>query len=185
MDLFNLGNLTACCTCSRKADVKANGDDGNGFAQRTSDDNNKRGRLDKPQLGGVGIVFQGTDDGGLKVRLAGIPFSSPSPVPARAPPHRRAPRRVPIYLPAPAAGDRWHAKHSWHDDGAPSCRAQVSSIMSNGPAAASGVVEQGDLLVSVNGVSIDGMTDRECFSPPSIALVGCRRVAVCGVPMRL
>jgi hypothetical protein len=34
MDLFNLGNLTACCTCSRKADVKANGDDGNGFAQR-------------------------------------------------------------------------------------------------------------------------------------------------------
>ena len=91
MDLFNLGNLTACCTCSRKADVKANGDDGNGFAQRTSDDNNKRGRLDKPQLGGVGIVFQGTDDGGLKVRLAGIPFSSPSPVSPHALPRTVAP----------------------------------------------------------------------------------------------
>ena len=25
--------------------------------------------MDKPQLGGVGIVFQGTDDGGLKVSL--------------------------------------------------------------------------------------------------------------------
>jgi len=79
MDLFNLGNLTACCTCSRKTDVKANGDDGKGFAQRTSDDNNMRGRLDKPQLGGVGIVFQGTDDGGLKVRLAGLPSASISP----------------------------------------------------------------------------------------------------------
>lgn len=52
--------------------------------------------------------------------------------------------------------------------------------MSNGPAATSGVVEQGDLLVSVNGVSIDGMTDRE-FLPPSNALVGCRCVTVCGV----
>jgi len=37
---------------------------------------------------------------------------------------------------------------------------QVSSIMANGPAATSGFVDEGDLLISVNGVSIDGMTDR-------------------------
>lgn len=66
MDMFNLGNLTACCTCSRKADIKTGGEDANGFAQRSGE--GQRGRLDKPQLGGVGIVFQGTDDGGLKVR---------------------------------------------------------------------------------------------------------------------
>jgi len=59
--------------------------------------------VEKPQLGGVGIVFQGTENGGL----------------------------------------------------------MVSSIMANGPAAASGLVQEGDLLISVNGVSIDGMTDRE------------------------
>ena len=71
MDLFNFGSLTACCTCSRKADIKTGGEDANGFAQRSGD--GPRGRSDKPQLGGVGIVFQGTDDGGLKVRACLLP----------------------------------------------------------------------------------------------------------------
>jgi C-terminal processing protease CtpA/Prc len=104
MEFFDLGNLTACCTCARKDDslqqsgqseYYKRGDDKTGAA--------KVGRVEKPQLGGVGIVFQGTENGGL----------------------------------------------------------MVSSIMANGPAAASGLVQEGDLLISVNGVSIDGMTDRE------------------------
>jgi hypothetical protein len=33
--------------------------------------------------------------------------------------------------------------------------------MANGPAAVSGLVNEGDLLITVNGGSIDGMTDRE------------------------
>lgn len=41
---------------------------------------------------------------------------------------------------------------------------QVSSIMANGPAAVSGLVNEGDLLIAVNGASIDGMTDRESIS---------------------
>lgn len=104
MDFFDLGNITACCTCARKDDslqetgrndYYKRGDEKTGAA--------KVGRVEKPQLGGVGIVFQGTENGGL----------------------------------------------------------MVSSIMANGPAAASGLVQEGDLLISVNGVSIDGMTDRK------------------------
>jgi C-terminal processing protease CtpA/Prc len=40
-------------------------------------------------------------------------------------------------------------------------RFQVSSVMEGGPAAESGKVHSGDLLLTVNGVSIDGMTDRK------------------------
>ena len=72
MDLFNFGNFTACCTCSRK-DENLSNSEGSSYAKRTSADD-RRSRVDKPQLGGVGIVFQGTDDGGLKVSLIN-PFS--------------------------------------------------------------------------------------------------------------
>jgi C-terminal processing protease CtpA/Prc len=99
MDFWNLGNLTACCSCSRKADLPEKRAADSDYHQKGP--NSPRG--DKPQLGGVGIVFQGTEDGGLK----------------------------------------------------------VSSIMPNGPAAASGLVQEGDLLISVNRVSIDGMTDQQ------------------------
>ncbi|EKX40365.1 hypothetical protein GUITHDRAFT_113604 [Guillardia theta CCMP2712] len=58
-------------------------------------------RLEKPQLGGVGIVFQGTDDGGLR----------------------------------------------------------VSSVSFGGPA--ENKVMIGDILITVNSIPIDGMTDQE------------------------
>ena len=63
MDFWNIGNLTACCTCSRKADLADKKGSENDFY-------NQRGpstAADKAQLGGVGIVFQGTENGGLKV----------------------------------------------------------------------------------------------------------------------
>lgn len=106
MDFFNFGNLAACCTCNRKPDEswKTGGSAENEYYQRGGAHTDKnRPRIEKPQLGGVGIVFQGTEDGGL----------------------------------------------------------QVSSIMANGPAAVSGLVNEGDLLITVNGGSIDGMTDQQ------------------------
>ena len=114
MDFFDFGNLTACCTCARKDDsLQQSGQ--NDYYKRGDDKTGaaKVGRVEKPQLGGVGIVFQGTENGGL----------------------------------------------------------MVSSIMANGPAAASGLVQEGDLLVSVNGVSIDGMTDRKFSCPACAALL--------------
>jgi len=67
---FNLQSLTGCCTCVRKHDVVKPGE--KEYYQRGGE----HARSEKPQLGGVGIVFQGTEDGGLKVspRSTGLHF---------------------------------------------------------------------------------------------------------------
>ena len=80
MDFFNFGNLAACCTCNRKPDEswKTGGSAENEYYQRGGAHTDKnRPRIEKPQLGGVGIVFQGTEDGGLQVNFVVLPRFSP------------------------------------------------------------------------------------------------------------
>eukprot|EP00290_Baffinella_frigidus_P013147 CAMPEP_0180143328 /NCGR_PEP_ID=MMETSP0986-20121125/16196_1 /TAXON_ID=697907 /ORGANISM="non described non described, Strain CCMP2293" /LENGTH=183 /DNA_ID=CAMNT_0022086867 /DNA_START=77 /DNA_END=628 /DNA_ORIENTATION=- len=100
--LFRLGEVVQCCTCNRREDADAD----EMKLKDVSDDKKlvRRGISGaKPKLGGVGIVFKGTESGGLVVSL----------------------------------------------------------LAKGGPAEASGEVEEGDSLVSIDGVPIAGMSDQD------------------------
>jgi hypothetical protein len=69
--MFDLVHLTNCCACSRKANLDVGEDvteDGNARARHPAFFfGGERHRTHISQLGGVGIVFEGTEDGGLEV----------------------------------------------------------------------------------------------------------------------
>jgi hypothetical protein len=72
--LFVVGGASGCCTCSRKAEKEAPWDKDHSAREGLQESSRlgmpsrqTSGGSEKSLLGGVGIVFQGTEDGGLKV----------------------------------------------------------------------------------------------------------------------
>jgi len=106
--MFDLGHFTNCCACSRKANLDVGEDvteDGNARARHPAFFfGGERHRTRISQLGGVGIVFEGTEEGGLEVRLPACPLARPGVAshcfrfPHALPAAPRAPELPPISL---------------------------------------------------------------------------------------